>query len=66
MYAIYLLENGEQLPSVIKFTGISPKKGAKMELLGYKGKLSWKQEGDTVEIRLPAAAGNAAGNMRWQ
>ncbi|RPD41299.1 alpha-L-fucosidase [Chitinophaga barathri] len=56
IYAIYLLDAGEQLPSVISFAGISPKKGAKMELLGYKGKLSWKQEGENVDIRLPGAA----------
>ena len=56
MYAIYLMERGEQLPETVRFAGITPEKGARMELLGYKGKLRWKQEGDEVVVTLPAAA----------
>ena len=56
VYAIYLMERGEQLPETVRFAGITPEKGARMELLGYKGKLRWKQEGDEVVVTLPAAA----------
>ncbi|WP_423736544.1 alpha-L-fucosidase [Chitinophaga caseinilytica] len=56
IYAIYLLKEGEQLPAVIRFNGLKPKKGAKMQLLGYNGKLSWKEQDGVVEIKIPAAA----------
>ena len=56
VYAIYLLQEGESLPAVIRFAGITPAKKAEITLLGEKQSLSWKQSGDAVEVKMPAAA----------
>lgn len=55
VYAIYMLEKDEQLPATIAFKGLTPAKGAKLEMLGAKEKLSWKATGDNTTITIPAA-----------
>src|SRR5690606_2692851 len=55
VYAIYLLDQNEQLPATISFSGITPARDARVSLLGAKEKLSWKKTGDAVEIKIPAS-----------
>lgn len=55
VYAIYLLDKGEQLPAVITFKGIIPAKGARLTLLGAREKLSWKKTAGGVAVSIPAA-----------
>lgn len=56
IYAIYLLDENEELPAKISFKGVNVKKGTKLGLLGSKGNLSWKAAGDQVTVSLPASA----------
>jgi alpha-L-fucosidase len=53
VYAIYLLNKGEQLPAVISFKGIVPVKNARLSLLGAKEKLSWKKVDDEIQVTIP-------------
>ncbi len=55
VYAIYLLDKGEQLPAVITFKGILPAKGARLTLLGAREKLNWKKTAGGVAVSIPAA-----------
>lgn len=56
IYAIYLLEEKEGLPATISFKGLNLKKGTKVSILGAKGNLSWKANGDETVIAIPASA----------
>ena len=55
VYAIYLLDNGETLPATISFKGLTPAKGAQVQLLGTNSRLSWKTTGGSTVITIPAA-----------
>ena len=54
VYAIYLNDENEvNPPSQIMLYSISPARGAKISLLGYKGNLSYKRVGNGVLVTLP-------------
>jgi alpha-L-fucosidase len=53
-YAIYLCEEGrETSPEKITVSGIRPKAGSKVKLLGAKEPLAWNAAGDGFVIELP-------------
>lgn len=54
-FAFYLLEDSIPVTGKVIIKDFSPKKGAKISLAGYKGKISWKQNNKDLEIALPAA-----------
>lgn len=58
VYAIYLLDENEQLPAVISFRGLTPAKGARLQLLGANNKLVWKTTAAGVEVQIPASLRN--------
>ncbi|ASZ09523.1 alpha-L-fucosidase [Chitinophaga pendula] len=53
VYAIYLLDEGEQLPAQISFNGLLPAQNARLSLLGNNTRLKWKKEGNKVMVTLP-------------
>jgi alpha-L-fucosidase len=54
VYAFYLpKENDVKLLDKVEIEGYVPQKKATITLLGYKEKLSWKQEGDKLVINVP-------------
>jgi len=58
VYAIYLTEDeGDGLPARILFSGLKPKSGSKIYLLGFKQPMKWKtlRNGTTV-IEIPETA----------
>lgn len=55
VYAIYLLDEGEAVPSEIRFSGFVPAKGAAMQLVGEKKKLGWKKVQEEIVVQVPAA-----------
>lgn len=54
IYAIYLLEEEEEIPAAITISGINIPDGSKIEMLGTKGKLKWRKSGDSYTITIPA------------
>ncbi|ATL45916.1 alpha-L-fucosidase [Chitinophaga caeni] len=58
--AIYLLPENEQLPGIISFTGIVPRRGTKVRVLGSKQKLPWKVSGNQINIVIPKSLQKAA------
>jgi len=55
VYAIYLLDENEALPATISFKGLTPAKGARLQLLGANNKLVWKTTAAGVEVQIPAS-----------
>ena len=52
--AIYLAEKNEnKLPSRITLSSIFPAKGAKVTMLGLKGKLKWEKDGKGFYVEIP-------------
>lgn len=58
-YVIYLLDDGEKLPSEIIVKGFTPAKAAKISLLGRKGALKWKADGNGFKLSVPESAKQA-------
>ncbi|MFO7852433.1 MAG: alpha-L-fucosidase [Bacteroidota bacterium] len=54
VYAIYLLDEGEQMPEEIHIGGIEIPRGSLIEMLGTKGRLKWRRSGDEYIIAIPA------------
>ena len=44
---------GEMKGPVVTLTGLKPKAGAKIELLGHKKPLQWSQVGEDIKVTLP-------------
>ena len=55
VYAIYLLDEKQNLPSKILLKS-PPSTPRRLTLLGVRSAVSWKKKGDDVEIILPASA----------
>ena len=54
VYIIYLLAEGEKLPSEIQVKGFTPENGAKVSLLGKKlSSLKWKADASGFTISIP-------------
>jgi alpha-L-fucosidase len=53
IYAIYLLSENESLPAAITFKGLTPARGAHLQMLGAKNRLVWKTTAAGVEIKIP-------------
>ena len=53
LYAIYALEDGEELPTQITWTGNLPK-GGKVTILNNGKKVKATVKGDQVTVKLPA------------
>jgi alpha-L-fucosidase len=53
VYAIYLLDEGEEIPGEISISGIKIPRGSVIEMLGTKGKLRWRRSGDSCRITIP-------------
>ncbi|HVI49491.1 MAG TPA: alpha-L-fucosidase [Chitinophaga sp.] len=53
VYAIYLLDEHEQLPATISFNGLKPARGARLQMLGAKDNLVWKTNVSGVEVKIP-------------
>ncbi|MBN1387913.1 MAG: alpha-L-fucosidase [Bacteroidales bacterium] len=53
VYAIYLLDEGEDIPGEINIGGIKIPEGSGVEMLGTKGKLKWRKSGDSCKINIP-------------
>lgn len=52
-YALVCLQENENIPATIQWTGNIPQKGTKMIML-HTGKIvKWKQEGNTIKVTLP-------------
>jgi len=51
--AIYLVDEGEEIPTSIPLKGLVPKPGARLDILGFASHLSWKREGDMTLIDIP-------------
>ena len=60
IYAVYLAEPGEMtMPARVTVNGMAIAKGSNIEMLGHKGSLRWKGEGDTgIVVTIPAALQN--------
>lgn len=58
-YIIYLLDENEKLPSSVRISGFVPPKGARASMLGRRGSLRWKQEGEGFTISIPASVSDA-------
>ncbi len=54
-YIIYCLKDGEKIPTEIMISGITGDKKPVIDVLGYKGKVSWKASGSGIIIKTPAA-----------
>ena len=54
-YALVCLKDGEALPATITWKTNAPKKGTKMKLLQTGETVKWQQEGEGVEVILPAS-----------
>jgi len=54
VYAVYLMEDKESVPSTIQFSGIIPSKKAVLSLSGYSKKLKWKTENNRTTVYLPS------------
>jgi alpha-L-fucosidase len=67
IYAIYLANENEQSPPAqIKFSGISPKPGAHVTLLGTKAPLKWKTIGSETVIDIPESfRSDPPGKYAW-
>ncbi len=58
-YFFYMCEEGETtMPSEITITSHQPKKGTKVNLLGYNRALKWKAEGEGFKISIPKSLQN--------
>lgn len=68
VYAIYLVKAGESaIPEQITIKGFRPSKGSRVELLGKKGSLKWKNNGADGFIIEPGASVRTAPpcNYAW-
>jgi alpha-L-fucosidase len=55
IYAFYLSDKDDiVLPGTVTMTGLTLNKHSRITLLSYKEGLSWKQEGDSIQITIPA------------
>lgn len=55
IYGFYLSDKNEViLPSQVKITNLTIKSGSKMQILGFKDRIEWKQEGTDIVMRIPA------------
>jgi alpha-L-fucosidase len=59
VYIIYLLDENEKLPSSLRISGLMPQKGARVNMLGRRGNLGWKKEGEGFTISIPASVSDA-------
>ena len=57
-YFLYMAKDGERIPSEIVVKSHQPAKGAKVTLLGYKGNLSWKKDGNGFRVSIPSSLKN--------
>ncbi len=65
MYAIYLADEGEQMPSEISFAGINLK-GKSMKVLGHESLVSCSFAGETTTIKIPEKTrASLAGKHAW-
>ena len=55
LYALTCLEEGEDFPSTVSWTGNLPAKGSRMRLMATGKNVSWKTEGNRVVVSLPAS-----------
>lgn len=55
IYAISCIDEKEDLPTTLSWTGNVPAKGAKMTLLATGKKVKYTVKGDVVTVRLPAS-----------
>ncbi|MEJ1098265.1 MULTISPECIES: alpha-L-fucosidase [unclassified Pseudoxanthomonas] len=56
VYAIYLPDAKEtKLPATLRIPGPAPTAGTEVKLLGNDAKLTWRREGDTTVVEIPAA-----------
>lgn len=57
VYAIYLLPDGDAAPPPqIRFVGPRPSAGAQVRLLGWKGAVPWRIDGQSVIVDVPPQA----------
>ena len=64
LYAIYTVEEGEQLPATITWKGNLPK--GKMTLLQNGKKVSYKTNGDEVTVTIPTGTRTESLAFRFQ
>jgi hypothetical protein len=63
---VYALLLGIPKSSAVTLKSVRPKKGSEIYLLGYNRPLAWTQQGEDVQIELPAAlAGEYASALRF-
>jgi alpha-L-fucosidase len=59
IYALYLAKPEETVPpSQIRLSGTKLSLGAKIRMLGVKGKLKWRIEGDGFLVEIPESVRN--------
>ncbi|SMO46949.1 alpha-L-fucosidase [Solitalea koreensis] len=56
VYAFYLAEEKENVPTEVVLPALQPEKSAKIYLLGYTKPLSWKNGKQGIQINIPAQA----------
>ena len=56
VYAFYLVEGSSvTLPAQVEIDRFTPAKNSRVSVLGFKGKVKWRQEGKKMIIEVPAA-----------
>lgn len=53
IYAIYKMEEGEEIPETIRIKGLDRRKIVEIQLLGYPAALKWLRHEDQVIVRIP-------------
>ncbi|HCC71739.1 MAG TPA: alpha-L-fucosidase [Bacteroidales bacterium] len=53
IFAIYLLEEGEEIPGEISIGGIEIPRGSRIQILGVESKVKWRRSGDYYNITVP-------------
>jgi alpha-L-fucosidase len=62
IYAIYLFDEGEAVPEMIRLKDILPAAGATIRLLGSDIELKWQRDGAGARVPLPESVRNQAAN----
>lgn len=67
LFAIYLADENENVPPArLRLTGVSPAKGARLQLLGVDQPLQWERIGGCIQITVPEQVRKlAAGKYAW-
>lgn len=65
-YAIYLPEPGASLPAEVTISGVQPRRGEQVHLLGHRQPLVWTPTADGLRVRVPRSVQTAAqGQHAW-